>query len=1056
MRSLQPLGAQLHLYKGIDGQGESHREPNVVGEAGPISIANMKMTVDLSPPPIRQKTAGKRIEALRKADKDRGLQTPPREARRSQGSWTSSTSPTQHTPVISSSVWNGAPGGGTATGTPMVGSSGGTFPSHSFSDNRRYPTDDGRAPHQYYGGAPPASGSINSEMPSTQGGNWRTHSPASPRARMAYDDARQVRFQHAAGPTGHSSRGMSGGPLESKVGSRSMPPPGYDQELPFATSAATGGPSLHSSAGAQYYSDGTAQPQYASMPNGHAMPGPSSRGPPMSSGGGGGGGGSNGGMGHFDVSVNTSHMQALPGSVSFAIDGSGMPAMDFLQSAVLPPFSTSMADSLLNNQGIFDAETLFTESSLPPLVPTSNGQQTVLDMLGTCLPSSETPGSTTSASGSAFDSSRGGFPDTRNESYSRSEDQGGEHFSAGKTTASGICSEEQGASQGDNHPLSDSVLIPTLALFYERLGGVMPVFSRTWLFSRLDRDDHQNDPHFAAMLLAMSALTEIQAQPNTEARERKANRMTSRKRRARAVKLLEEALKVRESPFMGQSVALEQCCTSFFVFATLFGLGEHLAGWYRLRESITIAHLCRLHEPQSYEGLPKDEAERRLRMYWLLAITERAFAIQSRMPIVLTGNPRASTASLRAKLGVRELSDFPDLQLKLFDVVDEKFVDCWNQKCKGAGCSNFDRERAIALWRTFTDGSNQTASTNPSSRERSVSDDEREDDANGSSSTSPSSLPPYSARPMMPSTPIQRGQIQRADVEVTRHWLLNRLWLITLNHGLLSLDAKEPPLRIDHAIHVAQSVLDVCSDRLSLPSMEAHGVGFTYKLFDIAQTLVLLCNDEAIADAVSKRGHLEKNTTAAHTSGRTRHSVARSSGSDAGSASNGSMGSGSQHTGFSGSAGNSNGLTLPPLYMTDLGHMGSMRGPASLRHTVLTILNDYLTLFQKFRGGDHPYLEKLIDLIDELKAKDGGDDTPQPQPSAPPAPNFRPLSALANGHHNGNMAAPAPRPSSSSPGYANTRASSSAMPGFPSSSHARHGSGSGLAALHYAKPEGEL
>ncbi|PWN34431.1 uncharacterized protein FA14DRAFT_123844, partial [Meira miltonrushii] len=355
------------------------------------------------------------------------------------------------------------------------------------------------------------------------------------------------------------------------------------------------------------------------------------------------------------------------------------------------------------------------------------------------------------------------------------------------------------------HPLSDSALIPTLALFYERLGGVMPVFSRTWLFSRLDKDDHQTDPHFAAMLIAMSALVVIQAQPHADAKDKRADRLSARKRRSKATRLLEETLKLREGPTLGQHSSLEMCCTSFFVFATLFGLGEHSAAWYRLRESITLAHLCRLHEPAAYEGLPRDEAERRLRMYWLLAITERAFAIQRGMPLMLTGNPRASTASLRAKLGFKELSDFPDLQLRLFDHVDEKFVDCWNRKCQGPGCPNFDAERAIALWRSFTDGNEHGTNTYRSST--------------------------------IPATPVQRRQVQRADVEVTRHWLLNRLWLITLNHGLLSIDARDPPLRVDHALHVAQSVYDVC-DGLSLAAMEAHGVGFTYKLFDIAQTLV--------------------------------------------------------------------------------------------------------------------------------------------------------------------------------------------------------------------------
>jgi hypothetical protein len=642
----------------------------------------------------------------------------------------------------------------------------------------------------------------------------------------------------------------------------------------------------------------------------------------------------NNGSGGVDASTSTNVM---------SLDGTVPAAINYLQGSILPPFSTSMADSMFNEEGMFNPDTLFDDSNMPPLASLGGGQQTVLDMLGTCLPAGETPGSVDSSSFGAIDSIA-----------SLSTDQlatgrGGER--------SGKKGGEEDAMSEENHPLSDSVLIPTLALFYERLGGVMPVFSRNWIFTKLDRDEHHHNAHFASMLIAMSALTMIQVQPSTDSREKKSDRALSRRRRAKAHRLLEEALKMREGPLMGQTASLEMCCTSFFIFATLFGMGEHSAGWYRLRESITLAHLCRLHEPAAYEGLAKDEAERRLRAYWLLAITERAFAIQRGMPIVLTGNPRASTASLRAKLGFKELSDFPDLQLRLFDHVDEKFVDCWNRKCQGPGCANFDAERAINLWRSFTDGINQ-----PGSRERSLTSEAAIDEDGGHGAAEGYSHVRTSSA--VPPTPIHRRQIQRADVEVTRHWLLNRLWLITLNHGLLTIDAKDPPLRVDHAIHVAQSVFDVC-DSLSLSAMEAHGVGFTYKLYDIAQTLVLLCKDESIAEAISKGGvgeQLEKHTTAVHTSGR--GSVSESQRPKKKVKAEKESRS-SYHT-TANDASSASSASYDAVQFTSL--FNASGGPASLRRTVLGILNEYLTLFQRFRAGDHPYLEKLMELIAELKA----------------------------------------------------------------------------------------
>lgn len=752
-------------------------------------------------------------------------------------------------------------------------------------------------------------------MNNVMGNNSGWGPSASPRSRQShpYDNERQVRFQPNTTPNSASRSHF--GSVSSGSGNNGMNSMSYNQHAAYPN------PSSHIPQMATSVS-GT---QYRDGPSNDApfLPSPSQY---LNS--------SGNNRSSFDTQDQPSNLMAAPSVGMQTLDASTntanmtfedqVPTIDLLQTSVLPPFSTSMADSLFNNENVFNADSIFDEASLPPLLNAGNGQQTMLDMLGACLPSGETPGSVDSASIGTMDNMQNSI----------------KHGDGGmiKDQYGRIISEDR----SEIHPLSDSALIPTLALFYERLGGVMPVFSRTWLFSRLDKDDHQTDPQFAAMLIAMSALVVIQAQPHADVKDKRADRLSARKRRAKATRLLEETLKLRESPTLGQHSSLETCCTSFFVFATLFGLGEHSAAWYRLRESITLAHLCRLHEPAAYEGLPRDEAERRLRMYWLLAITERAFAIQRGMPLMLTGNPRASTASLRAKLGFKELSDFPDLQLRLFDHVDEKFVDCWNRKCQGPGCPNFDAERAIALWRSFTDGINQ-----PGSRERSATGEDREEDGIGSGYRSST----------IPATPVQRRQVQRADVEVTRHWLLNRLWLITLNHGLLSIDARDPPLRVDHALHVAQSVYDVC-DGLSLAAMEAHGVGFTYKLFDIAQTLVLLCKDEMIAEAISKGGvgeQLEKQTTKAHTGGRSRASDHRHSEDNK-----------SEQYNASSTSNNTYPLNLFGD-VVDPSIINVFRGPASLRRIVLGILNEYLTLFQKFRGGDHPYLEKLVELINECK-----------------------------------------------------------------------------------------
>ncbi|KAN0065515.1 hypothetical protein ACQY0O_001352 [Thecaphora frezii] len=510
----------------------------------------------------------------------------------------------------------------------------------------------------------------------------------------------------------------------------------------------------------------------------------------------------------------------------------------------------------------------------------------------------------------------------------------------------------------ESHPLSDSVLIPTIALFFERLQSIMPVFTRAWIFSKLDRSEHHFDPQFGSMLIAMSAFALIQP---VEASDPVV--VHARKRRVR--KLLQEAVRMRTSAFFGDNPSLEATMTSFYIFGTLFGLGEENAAWFRLREAVTLGHLLRLHEPAAYEQLDKAEQERRLRAYWLLAITERAYAIQSGHSITFRGNPRAATASIRRKFDDSELEDFPNIQSRLFDVVDEKFVDCWNKRCPGKGCDYLDAERAISLHDAIV-----SAEEDPDPRpSTSVGSDFGERGGggrvmainNGLAGTPPMLIkqePHGSTSSYSSTSDWHKAKVQKADVDVTRQWLLNRLWLTCLSHGLLTADSEHPCLRIDYAIDIARETLRVCN-ALSLRSMEAHGIGLTRKLNDIAQTLVVVCREfPAIAMSVPYEGdpiNLAPNQFGPHSgpspsehygSPTTLHSTSDSPG----------------HTGTSTTTATT--ATTTTTTTTTTTPLGSKAFSPSF--AIEAILHKYLDLFKRFRGGDHPYLPELVEAVKEL------------------------------------------------------------------------------------------
>lgn len=622
-------------------------------------------------------------------------------------------------------------------------------------------------------------------------------------------------------------------------------------------------------------------------------------------------------------------------------------APDVAASLRLPDFGTSLADSYLN--------------------PHDGGgerrRNVLLDMNSGGLPHDGGSGS----AGNGMGGNANGFHQPHN-AYGNGSFQGRQTFldvlgqnsqmlGGPSSTPGSVTYSESDANEA--HPLSDSVLIPNIAVFFERLQSIMPVFTRAWVFDKIDRGEHRTDPQLGAMLIALSAFALCQPVDSTDPVD-----SSSRKRKVR--RLLEESVKMRNSALLGSHPSLEAIMCSFFIFGTLFGLGEENAAWFRLREAVTLGYLLRIHETSSYENLDKDEQERRLRAYLLLAITERAYAIQSGSSITFRGNPRKATDSIRRKFDVAQLQDFPNLQSRLFDVVDEKFVDCWNRKCPGPGCDYLDAQRAVQLHRAIKESDEDEQKEKESfHRDRANTGPMRRDTTHGERRHHPYASHMASGA-KAEDTPggggggashsksdWDKSKVQKADVEVTRQWLLNRLWMTCRSHGLLTADAEEEPLRIDYAIDIARETLRVCNS-LSLRSMEAHGIGLTRKLNDIAQTLVIVCRDyPAIAMSVPFEGDpIKTDPTLFGPYFGPSPPDASSVGQYQSPASNSAMDVATDHPSTSSTAPTLGGVPLDKAF--------------SPSYAIEAILHKYLDIFKRFRGGDHPYLPQLVLAVKEL------------------------------------------------------------------------------------------
>ncbi|KAH0566248.1 hypothetical protein GP486_000346 [Trichoglossum hirsutum] len=224
--------------------------------------------------------------------------------------------------------------------------------------------------------------------------------------------------------------------------------------------------------------------------------------------------------------------------------------------------------------------------------------------------------------------------------------------------------------------------------------------------------------------------------------------------------------------------------TSFFLFACFFGLDNHNAAWFYLRESITFAELIGLPNEESYRVLDEREATLRRRMFWVLFVTERAYALQRHRPL-----------SLQKSIGLPEIPEgkeslvlrgFLDL-VNLFQHFDTSFVSLWNQPAMALSDTSWISrlQEILAL-----------------------------------------SIPDIG----------QRTEIQQADLLISRQWLKTIVWQLCVNKGLLSSSERDESLGFRFPVQIARDMV-IIGRRLPASAMEPHGVGILEKIFDIGCSL---------------------------------------------------------------------------------------------------------------------------------------------------------------------------------------------------------------------------
>ncbi|KAH6869331.1 RING-3 [Thelonectria olida] len=251
--------------------------------------------------------------------------------------------------------------------------------------------------------------------------------------------------------------------------------------------------------------------------------------------------------------------------------------------------------------------------------------------------------------------------------------------------------------------------------------------------------------------------------------------------------LIAETLRSRQHCNIVENQSLIHVQTSFFLYASFFCLDKDNAAWYYLREAITILQTLRLHEESTYSDAEDQvSAIYARRMFWVLFITERAYALQRHRPITLQNTlnlPTIEPLSPDAEI----LLGFLDL-ISLFRHFDSDFITTWNSATPSSGT---DPTHLSRLQRLLKHTLSNVSGYCP---------------------------------------------VQQADLLISREWLKVIVWKLCVSKTVLSTTDSEDVMSLRYPASVARDVVLV-SRQVPTEAFEANGIGILEKVFDVACSL---------------------------------------------------------------------------------------------------------------------------------------------------------------------------------------------------------------------------
>ncbi|KAF7585329.1 hypothetical protein BBP40_011229, partial [Aspergillus hancockii] len=323
--------------------------------------------------------------------------------------------------------------------------------------------------------------------------------------------------------------------------------------------------------------------------------------------------------------------------------------------------------------------------------------------------------------------------------------------------------------------LSAPILLAHVNVFFKYLFPIMPIVRQ----EPLQQDCHQPERLSAqryAFLASLCAATHIQlkldgAAPISDPAYVQAG--IDQHPMMSGEELLAEALRARKEYDVVDEFSMDSLLTSFFLFAAYGNLDKQDQAWFYLCQATSMVFTLGLHRESTYSKLTAEDAEEKRRVFWLLFVTERGYALQQAKPVMLRNSihkPQVlcSNDPILAYGFINLINVFEKLSVNLYDWVSA-----------GGGST----------------GDNDT-------------------------------LPTSSIQSSLAKQVSLEGvsEIQKVDILITQQWLQAMMWKLSMTHATQPGSRDDAVLPFHLPVLVGKAVMGVIG-AASQGAVDAHGIG---------------------------------------------------------------------------------------------------------------------------------------------------------------------------------------------------------------------------------------